>query len=25
LKPQFPSQVSQTTEDFGLMVIDTAI
>jgi len=25
LKPQFPSQVSATTEDFGLMVIDTAI
>jgi len=24
LKPQFPSQVTSTTEDFGLMVIDTA-
>lgn len=24
LKPQFPSHVSGTTEDFGLMVIDTA-
>jgi N4-gp56 family major capsid protein len=24
LKPQFPSQVSSTTEDFGLMVIDCA-
>lgn len=25
LKPQFPSQVSGLTEDFGLMVIDTAV
>jgi len=24
LKPQFPSQVTSTTEDFGLMVVDTA-